>query len=56
MFWVAKLPWAKIVVGLNEKLSRVRCKICIDVKKCEKLLVPKFNSLKKHIGRQKVLA
>lgn len=50
-----QISLAKIVVGLNGKLSMVRCKICIDVEKCEKLLVPKFNSLKKHIGCQHVL-
>lgn len=40
-----KLPWAKVVVGLNGKLSKGRCKIYINVKKCEKNFVPKFGGL-----------
>ncbi len=40
--FTAKLPWAKVVVG---KLSIGRCKIYINVKKCEKFFVPKFDGL-----------
>jgi hypothetical protein len=35
----------KKFVGLNGKLSTVRCKICIDVKKHKKLFIPKFDGL-----------
>ncbi len=52
--YVPRGPCKKL--GLNGKLSMVRCKIFIDVEKREKLFVPKFNSLQKHIGHQKVLA
>lgn len=37
-----------MVVGLNDKLPIARCKIYINVKKCEKFFVPKFDGLQKH--------
>lgn len=42
------------VVGLNGKLSMVRCKICIKKKKHKKKFIPKFDGVKKHIGCWKV--
>ncbi len=41
--WVAKLPWAKVVLGANGKMIMVRCKICTNVENQEKLLMPKFD-------------
>jgi hypothetical protein len=43
--WVAKLLWAKIVIGEDGRLSMVRCKVCNVVEHHEKLLVPKFDGL-----------
>ncbi len=48
--WVAKLLWAKIVIGEDGRLSMVRCKVCNVVEHHEKLLVPKFDGLQKHVG------
>jgi hypothetical protein len=51
--WVMKLPWAKIVIGCDEKLIMVHCKMCNDIKGREKLLVPKFDNLQKQVCRRK---
>jgi hypothetical protein len=52
--WVAKLPWAKVVLGANGKMIMVRCKICTNVENQEKLFMPKFDGLYKHVGHCKV--
>jgi hypothetical protein len=31
--WVANLPWVEVVMGLNGKLSMVKCKVCNSVDK-----------------------
>lgn len=51
----AKLPFIEIVISPNGKLM-VRCKICTDIDKHEKLHVPKFDGLQKHVSHQKDLA
>jgi hypothetical protein len=43
--WDAKLPLAKIVISPNGKLLMVRCRICINIEKHEKLHVPKFDGI-----------
>ncbi len=52
--WVVKLLWAEVVIGLNGKLLMVKCIIYIDVEKCEKFIVPKFDGLHKHASCWKV--
>ncbi len=41
--WVVKLPWVEAVMGLNGKLSMVKCKVCNFVEMKDKSLVPKFD-------------
>jgi hypothetical protein len=53
--WAAKLPWAEAVVGVDGRIMQVRCKVCSDVERREKLLVPKIDSLWKHVGRRRAL-
>jgi hypothetical protein len=53
--WAAKLPWAEAVMGIDGKVSQVRCKVCSFVERREKLLVPKIDSLWKHARRRKAL-
>jgi hypothetical protein len=43
--WDAKLPSAQIVISPNGKSLMVKCRICTDVKKHEKLHVLKFDGL-----------
>jgi hypothetical protein len=43
--WAAKLPWAKIVMGTDMRISQVRCEVCSFVERREKLLVSKIDSL-----------
>jgi hypothetical protein len=51
--WIAKLPWAKVMMGPNGKLSMVKCKVWNFVKKRNKLFVLKFDGLHKHVGWRK---
>jgi hypothetical protein len=46
-----KLPWAKMVVGVNEG---VYVSICSDVMGMDKILAPKWDMLEKHKGQHKV--
>lgn len=43
--WAIKFPWAKVVIGLEGKMTHVRCRICNEVGKRKKFLVPKFDGL-----------
>jgi hypothetical protein len=43
--WAARLPWAESVLGCDCRASQVRCIVCTEVKGCQKLLVPKIDSL-----------
>ncbi len=45
-----KLPWVEAVIGPEGKMTQVKCRICNEVEKRKKLLVPKFDRLQKHIG------
>jgi len=51
--WVAKVPSAKLCVRSNGNLHTVKCKICSEEKKKDKLLLPKWDFLCKHAGRKK---
>jgi hypothetical protein len=33
--WAAKLPWTEAVVGVDGRITQVRCKVCSDVKRRE---------------------
>jgi hypothetical protein len=48
--WAAKLPCAKFVVGVDGKLTHVKCKVYNVRERQNKLLVPKLDSLGKHVG------
>jgi hypothetical protein len=48
--WVAKLPWAKVVMGCDGKLNMVCCKFCNEIDGREKFMGPKFDSLQKYVG------
>jgi len=49
--WVVKLSWTKNVMGCDGKLNMICYKVCNEIDGREKLLVPKFNNLLKHVGR-----
>jgi hypothetical protein len=53
--WAAKLPWAKSMVGVDGKVHQVKCKVYNKIKGCDKLLVPKLNSLWKHVNNRKAI-
>jgi len=52
--WVTKLPWAKSMVGVDGKVHQVKCKVYNKIKGHDKLLVPKLNSLSKHVNRKAI--
>jgi hypothetical protein len=43
------------MLGLNEKVHDVKCKICSKIEGTEKLLTPKLDNLWKHGGMSKIL-
>jgi hypothetical protein len=49
--WVGKLHWLEAVMGLNGKLSIVKCEVCSSIEKRDKSFVSKFDGLHKHVGR-----
>jgi hypothetical protein len=50
--WAAKLPWAECVKGGDGLFDYVRCLICSIFEIQEKILKPKWDTLKKH-GRKR---
>jgi hypothetical protein len=36
--WVAKLPWAKFMIGVNRKVHKIKCKVCNKIEGHDKLL------------------
>jgi hypothetical protein len=51
--WAAKLPWAECVKGRDGLFDYVRCLICSTFEIREKILKPKWDTLKKHGGKRK---
>jgi hypothetical protein len=49
----AKLPWAECVKGGDGLFDYVRCLICSTFEIREKILRPKWDTLKKHGGKRK---
>ncbi len=54
--WAIKLPWVKIVIGPEGKMTHVSCKFCNEVEKREKLMVLKFDGLQKHASHWKTMS
>jgi hypothetical protein len=50
---VTKLPWVKFISGANERVHKVKCKVCRKIKGHNKPLVLKLNFLWKHVGQKK---
>jgi hypothetical protein len=51
--WAAKLPWVECVKGGDGLFDYVRCLICSTFEIREKILKPKWDTLKKHGGKRK---
>jgi hypothetical protein len=51
--WAAKLPWVECVKGGDGLFDYVRCLICSTFEIWEKILKPKWDTLKKHDGKWK---
>jgi hypothetical protein len=54
--WAGKFPWAKSMVGDDGKVHQVKCKVYNKIEGCDKLLMPKLNSLWKHVNHRKAIA
>jgi hypothetical protein len=48
------MPWVEAIFDINEDLIIIQCKIFTKIKRKEKLLVPKWNLLEKHVGEGKM--
>jgi hypothetical protein len=53
--WAARFVWFELVCVADGKMKMVRCKICSQIEGRKKLLVPKLNSLIKHLSLRKCL-
>jgi hypothetical protein len=53
--WATKLLWAEAIMGVDGRISQVRCKVYSFVEHRQKLLVPKIDLLWKHARRRKAL-
>jgi hypothetical protein len=54
--WATKFPWTKSMVGVDGKVHQVKCKVYNRIEGHDKLLVPKLNSLWKHVNPRKAIA
>jgi len=53
-FWFLKMPWVEAIFDVKENLMIIQCKLCTKIKCKEKLLIPKWNLLEKHMGKGKM--
>jgi hypothetical protein len=53
MFGPLNFLWAKAIIGNDGKMTQVRCIICSQVEKRQKLLVLKLDGLRKHASCRK---
>jgi hypothetical protein len=53
--WLAKLPWVELFVREDGTLHTIKCKVYTEVEGKNKILAAKWDSLCKHVGRQKVV-
>jgi hypothetical protein len=51
--WACKLPWAEGILTNNGRLHMVKCTVCSTMEKSDRLMQPKWDTLKKHEGRRK---
>ena len=51
--WAARLPWAELHRGGDGLYESVKCLVCLTVEGRAKILGPKWDTLKKHGGKQK---
>ncbi len=53
--WSTKLPWAELCVRLDGSLHIVKCRICSEVARKNKVLSAKWDSWGKHASHRKVV-
>jgi len=51
--WVAKLLWA-IYNRFSGKISQIKCIVCSQIGRRDKLVAPKLDGLYKHCGKKKI--
>jgi hypothetical protein len=51
--WACKLPWAEGILTNNGRLHMVKCTVYSTIEKSDRLMQPKWDTLKKHEGRRK---
>ena len=55
MEWACKLPWAEGILTNQGRLHMVKCTVCSTMEKSDRLMQPKWDTLKKHEGRRKAI-
>ena len=53
--WACKLPWAEGILTNNDRLHVVKCTMWSTMEKTERLMQPKWDTIKKHEGRSKAI-
>jgi hypothetical protein len=51
--WFVKMPWIKPIFNEVGVVFIMRCYIRIIIKKKEKIMVAKWDSIEKHVGKRK---
>jgi len=49
--WAMKFPWAEFVMGYDDKVVQIWCKVCTQIKGKKNLLIPKLDYAWKHVAR-----
>jgi len=50
--WAAKLPWIESLMGVDGKVTHVKCKVCNIIEGWDKIFVLKLDLLWKHVGQR----
>jgi len=46
--------WVEVIFYATRNLFVVRCKVCTKIEEKKKFLVPKWDSLEKHVGKKNI--
>jgi hypothetical protein len=51
--WALKMPWVEPIFNEVGLITYVKCHVCSRIEKKYKVLVAKWDSIKKHVGKRK---
>jgi hypothetical protein len=47
------MPWAKLIFNETRLVPFMKCCVCSKIEKRDKVLVAKWDSIEKHVGKKK---